>query len=179
MDNGTMALSCSDLWANEGGDWVNCAAGQGSTNNNFSTDPLFCDTTDVALTVRTDSDCAAANNPSCLQVGAWGTGCTPGTGATDEDLPRTTRLHPCHPNPFNPTTTIVYELKESAAVTLTVYDAAGRLVRVLVDEGRSAGRYEAVWNGRNNRGETVASGVYFYRLIAGSFVDSKKMILLK
>jgi hypothetical protein len=178
LDNGTVSLSCSDLWANEGGDWVGCAAGQESANNNMCADPLFCDTTGVALTVRTDSDCAAVNNPACGRVGAWGTGCTPGTGV-EEDVPRITRLHPCYPTPFTPTTTITVDLRQPAAVNLRVYDASGRLVRVLVDEGLDAGRYETTWNGRNQRGETVASGVYFYRLVAGSFVDSQKMVLLK
>jgi hypothetical protein len=84
-----------------------------------------------------------------------------------------------YPNPFNPSTTIRYEIKEATRVKLRVYDVAGRLVRTLVDESRKPDRYKAVWNGTNNRGQSVATGVYFYRLEAGSFVSTKKMVLLK
>ncbi len=64
-------------------------------------------------------------------------------------------------------------------VRLDVYDAAGRLVRVLVDANKSAGRHQAVWNGRDGLGAQAASGVYFYRLDARSFTQTRKMILLR
>ncbi len=84
------------------------------------------------------------------------------------------------PNPFNPTTTISYSLASAGRVTLRIYDVAGRLVRTLVDDDHApAGSREATWDGRDNSGATVASGVYFYRLEAGSFVSTKKMLLLK
>lgn len=83
------------------------------------------------------------------------------------------------PNPFNPHTTIHFGLAGPAHVTLSIYNAAGRLVRVLVDEHRAAGRHEAVWDGRDGEGRRAASGVYFYRLSAGSFEETKKMILLR
>jgi hypothetical protein len=84
-----------------------------------------------------------------------------------------------YPNPFNPTTTIRYEVKDAVHVQLKIYDVAGRLVRTLVDETRKPDRYKIVWNGVNDRGGNVATGVYFYRLEAGSFVSTKKMVLLK
>ncbi len=83
------------------------------------------------------------------------------------------------PNPFNPTTLIRYQLAEREHVTLSVYDASGRLVRTLVDEVRPVGKSEAMWDGRNNAGAPVGSGVYFYRLDAGKFSESRKMVLLK
>jgi alpha-tubulin suppressor-like RCC1 family protein len=83
------------------------------------------------------------------------------------------------PNPFNPVTTIRFGLKAPAHVSLRVYDAAGRIVRVLVDEPRPAGRYEAAWDGRGRAGRQIASGIYFYRIEAGEYAEMKKMVLLR
>jgi hypothetical protein len=84
------------------------------------------------------------------------------------------------PNPFNPTTTIKYEVKESGLVSLRIYNVAGQLVKTLVDGQRNAGQvYEATWNGLNNNGQSVSSGVYFYKLVAKNFSQTKKMVLLK
>jgi flagellar hook assembly protein FlgD len=83
------------------------------------------------------------------------------------------------PNPFNPSTTIAFGLKETGHVSLRVYDAAGRLVVTLIDESRPAGSYSMTWNGLSDSGSKAASGVYFYRLTAGTFVETRKMILLK
>jgi|GEM_PF-601198 len=95
------------------------------------------------------------------------------------DLPTEFALEENYPNPFNPTTTIQFALPEDASVTLEVYDATGRLVATLINSQLSAGRYESIWNGRNDAGSTVASGVYLYRLRAGSFVQTKTMLLMK
>jgi hypothetical protein len=84
------------------------------------------------------------------------------------------------PNPFNPTTTIKYEVKESGLVHLRIYNVAGQLVKTLVDEHRAAGQvHEARWNGLNNGGRPVSSGVYFYKLVATNFTQTKKMVLMK
>ena len=83
------------------------------------------------------------------------------------------------PNPFNPNTTIRYTIAQDAHVTLTVYDVAGRRVRTLVDDNKRPNFYKIVWDGKNDNGEQVASGVYFYRLVAGQFTRSKKMVVLK
>jgi hypothetical protein len=83
------------------------------------------------------------------------------------------------PNPFNPTTTIRYSVPGLGVVGLRVYDASGRLVRVLVDEQKPAGQYAATWDGRDVAGHLVASGVYFCRLEAGGVTQAKKLVLLK
>lgn len=89
-------------------------------------------------------------------------------------------LHQNVPNPFNPTTTIRFDVPAGGAnVDIAIYDAAGRLVRQIANERRDAGTWSVQWNGDDDRGQRVASGVYFYRMRAGSFVDTKKMVLLK
>jgi hypothetical protein len=83
------------------------------------------------------------------------------------------------PNPFNPTTMINFTLASRERVTVAVYDANGRLVRTLVDETRGAGSHDVQWDGRDDAGVTVGSGVYFYRMTAGKHTESKKMVMLK
>ena len=83
------------------------------------------------------------------------------------------------PNPFNPTTTISYSLAHSTEAELTVFNVRGALVRTLVNGRQQAGVHRVDWDGLSDRGQRVASGVYFYKLVAGSFVDTKKMTILK
>jgi hypothetical protein len=89
------------------------------------------------------------------------------------------RLEQNFPNPFNPQTNIAFSLKDPAQIKLTIYDVTGSRVRDLLDEKRVAGAYRIVWDGRNGNGSSVASGVYFCKIVAGSFSDTKKMVLLK
>ena len=84
------------------------------------------------------------------------------------------------PNPFNPVTVIKYQLPDPAEVTLAIYDVSGRQVRKLVDSQRMiAGAHGATWDGRDNSGNPVGSGVYFYVLRAGGLTDARRMVLLK
>ena len=101
-----------------------------------------------------------------------------------EAIPTETALLPNYPNPFNPETWIPYQLAEAADVTMTLYAADGRLVRTLALGHQSAGLYHsrtraAYWDGRNEFGEPVASGVYFYTLTAGDFTATRKMLIRK
>ncbi len=101
------------------------------------------------------------------------------TGTDTPKAPDASYLAQNYPNPFNPTTRIAFGLSAPGHVSLRIYDAAGRLVRALADEDRSAGRYEETWDGRDSNGRAAASGIYFYRLSAGSFVETRKMALLR
>ena len=84
------------------------------------------------------------------------------------------------PNPFNPATTITYDVAAQGNVTIHIYDVSGRLVRTLVDTNKPVGRYTATWDGRDDRGSAVHSGVYFYRMDAPGYRSTaKKMMLLK
>ena len=101
------------------------------------------------------------------------------TGDEPPGTPPAYFLEQNYPNPFNPITTIVFGIKEQGYVSLRIYDAAGRIVAMLVDETRSAGQYTSEWNGRSVDGRAVSSGVYFYRLITKEFKETRKMILLR
>ena len=98
-----------------------------------------------------------------------------------QSTPREFALHQNFPNPFNPDTTIKYDLAESADVTLQIYNVLGQVVRTLVaSEAQSAGRYQIRWNGMDERGVPVSSGIYFYQIAAdGKFSDVRKLMLLK
>ncbi|TDI88765.1 MAG: T9SS type A sorting domain-containing protein, partial [Caldithrix sp.] len=88
-------------------------------------------------------------------------------------------LHNNYPNPFNPATTITYDLPEAANVVLKIYNVLGREVRTLIYSRQQPGPQSVVWDGRNALGIKVSSGIFIYRLQAGDFVQTKKMILLK
>lgn len=95
------------------------------------------------------------------------------------DLPITTMMVGIHPNPFNPQTEIFYELVAAAAVELAIYDLKGARVRRLVHESMRAGRHRAVWNGEDDAGQRVASGVYLARFTSGDHRDVKKVVMVK
>jgi hypothetical protein len=98
---------------------------------------------------------------------------------TESLIPDKYTLAQNYPNPFNPSTRIRYTLPEAGFVTLKIFRIDGELVKTVQDDYQPAGRYEKVWDGRNDHGAKVSSGVYFYRLVANNFVQVKKMILLK
>ncbi len=98
---------------------------------------------------------------------------------TDTPLPRSSSMSQNYPNPFNPTTTIEFRIHETTRAKVTVYNLLGQRVRDLVDQDLAAGTYSTEWDGRDLTGQQVPSGVYFYKLQAGSYVESRKMTLLK
>jgi hypothetical protein len=95
------------------------------------------------------------------------------------ETPAAYRLAQNYPNPFNPVTTIKFDIREKGQVSLKIYNVAGQLVRTLVEGELDAGSYAEDWKGLNDGGSKVASGVYFYRLEAGTFESVKKMVLLR
>ena len=97
-----------------------------------------------------------------------------------EAVPTAVLLQQNAPNPFNPRTTISFELEQSQRVSLRVFDLAGRLVRTLVDkETLEPRRYRREWNGRNEAGQLMAAGVYFYRLDTDRTSETRRMMLVK
>jgi hypothetical protein len=102
-----------------------------------------------------------------------------GVGGGGETVPEAYALHQNFPNPFNPNTAIRYELPNEGRVVLRVYNILGQEVRTLVNAKQAAGVQTVRWDGRNNLGQAVSSGIYLYRLEAGSYVKTLKMTLLK
>ncbi len=94
-------------------------------------------------------------------------------------VPETYSLMHNYPNPFNPATTIEYDLPEDGLVVITVFNSLGQIVRTLYDGRQLAGSYKVHWDATNEKGHQISSGVYFYRLKAGKFINIKKMILLR
>ena len=128
-----------------------------------------------------------AQRASTVSVSGIGWANTTGAAPSisgDMKLVESSMLLPNYPNPFNPETWIPFRLAEDATVTLTIYDVDGRVVRGLDIGHQRAGIYETrnkaiYWDGRNDLGEHVASGVYFYHLEAGDYSATKRMVILK
>lgn len=94
-------------------------------------------------------------------------------------LPFKFNLKQNYPNPFNPITTITYDLPENSYVSITIYDMLGNLVNNLINKNQSSGSKSVQWDATNNQGEPVSAGVYLYKIQAGEFSQTKKMVLLK
>ncbi len=136
----------------------------------------------ITLTFRTNSvfqdSITQMNNPadwtftnpgSCIRLDFL-----TGTEGNSSEIPTVFKLYNNYPNPFNPSTSIKYDVPRNTFVNLSVYDILGKLVTNLVSQDMTAGRYDIVWDAKN-----YASGTYIYRLEAGEFTDVKKMILVK
>ncbi len=94
-------------------------------------------------------------------------------------IPESFRLGHNFPNPFNPTTEIRYDLPQPSQVKIQIFDLQGRLVKTLINKEQPAGHHSVIWDARNSAGHKVSTGLYFYRMQAGSFNQVKRMILLK
>lgn len=100
-------------------------------------------------------------------------------GNSDVELPGSFELAQNYPNPFNPSTEISFSLPSNTHVELDIFNVLGQKVRTLVSGDLTAGEHTVMWDGQNANGATVSSGVYFYRIAAGDFTDTKKMMMLK
>ncbi|MBT7519938.1 MAG: T9SS type A sorting domain-containing protein, partial [Candidatus Marinimicrobia bacterium] len=134
-----------------------------------------------------DSSPTLSNNqlcppyPSCIEdyVGEQDTTNCEQVSIIDATFPITYNLHNAYPNPFNPVTTLQYDLPEDALVNITIYDMMGRVVSNLVSSQQNAGYKSIQWNATNNEGQPVSAGLYLYTIQAGKFRQTKKMVLLK
>jgi hypothetical protein len=116
----------------------------------------------------------SANGPVVVLVDIQGT-----MGIEDDLLPMAFALYQNYPNPFNPTTIITYDLPEATRVELVIYDVLGQHVATMKNARQEAGSYQVRWNGTNDSGAPVSTGLYFYRLNAGTNSATKKMIFMK
>jgi len=132
----------------------------------------------LALPVGTNSirfECNGGGSPHPLYLDSTCIGTPVGITNIHTGVPNSYSLHQNYPNPFNPTTTIKFDIPKDANVTFEIYDVLGRLVATLANnEFKKADEYEVTWDAAK-----FASGVYFYRITANDFVDTKKMVLLK
>jgi hypothetical protein len=172
----TPVVTCTDIWGNAGGDALCGTSGGG----NFSANPGFCGTVEKPYNLAPGSVCAPGGQPGApcggLLIGALPAGC----GASAVPLPETLALAAGNaPNPFNPATTIWFELREPGPVTLRIHDVRGAHVYTHTWDQAPAGRTELVWRGVDATGRAVPSGVYLYRVeSAGTFV-SRRMSLIR
>jgi len=162
-------------------------------SNNMEGDPLFVDAANGDYHLPAGSPAKNAGHPdakyndpdgSRSDIGAYG-----GPGATGTEVvehPRDAAAVPGgfslsqnYPNPFNPVTSINYQLPKQTEVRLQVYNILGELVKTLVDKKQPAGYYRMRWNGKDEYGRSVASGVYLYSLRAGEFVQVRKMLFVQ
>ncbi len=95
------------------------------------------------------------------------------------DAPKEFHLYDNYPNPFNPTTKIAFEIPKQSEVKIVIYDILGRIVKQVADETKEAGYFEYTWDGRNDRGATVSSGLYFCRVSAENWHAVKKLVMTK
>jgi flagellar hook assembly protein FlgD len=84
-----------------------------------------------------------------------------------------------YPNPFNPTTTLHYDLPEDALVNITIYDMQGRHIKTLINQTQDAGYRSVIWDATNDHGKPESAGIYLYQIQAGEYMQTKKMVLLK
>ena len=101
-----------------------------------------------------------------------------GTGVGNDIISKTDLLGN-YPNPFNPTTRISYSLLQQEMVNISIYNVKGEKIKTIVNEIMSTGNHQILWQGTNDKGKSVSSGIYFYKLRAGRYTETGKMILLK
>ncbi|MDZ4183088.1 MAG: FlgD immunoglobulin-like domain containing protein, partial [Candidatus Cloacimonadaceae bacterium] len=103
----------------------------------------------------------------------------PGDPGTPPLPPSVTKLMAAYPNPFNPSTNIRYSLKEAGKVRIEIYNVKGQMIRTFENNHNQPGYYQVMWDGRDNSGRAVSSGLYLYRMISGHYRESRKMVLGK
>lgn len=195
LENGSIDVVYNDIQGGWPGD------------GNIDEDPSFADTINYQLS--DPSPCIGAGADSIDIGGIWyhapttdiagnprpnPSGSMPDMGAWESPLPspvvgilmtgrgsvpETYSLSQSYPNPFNPTTTIAYQVPRQSVVRIEIYNTLGQKVRTLLNKRKESGSYQAFWDGRNDGGAQMGSGVYLYRMIAGAFVQTRKMILMK
>jgi len=94
-------------------------------------------------------------------------------------MPPVSRLHTNFPNPFNPSTTIAFDVARDGNVEIEIFNIRGQKIKTLVNDNYTAGRHSVVWQGTDNYGRAMSSGVYFYRMTVGEFTETRRMLLMK
>jgi len=137
------------------------------------------DSSNVSFNISNNQLCPPY--PECVEdyVGEQDTSNCEQVSIIDETLPISYNLHNAFPNPFNPATTLRYDIPEDGFVNITIYDLVGRQVKALLNSPQTAGHRSIQWNATNNAGQQVPAGVYLYSIETANFRQTKKMVLLK
>jgi hypothetical protein len=177
-------LHCCDIYGNEG-DYVGVFEGLDGVFGNISEDPLFCGASypEEPLRLQSGSPCGPHSPPNeeCDLIGAWPVGCDPAGANPPPTGQIGFYLTPNGPNPFSAETRMTFVIPDEAGdshVRLSVYDAAGRLIRTLVDRRQGAGIHRISWDGRTHLGKPATSGVYSCRLRVADRTISHRMVLV-
>jgi hypothetical protein len=185
--DGEIHISCSDIFGNAGGDWVECIAEQYGINGNFSADPLFCEAATGDLSLHQDSPCMPGQHPlgdECQIIGAWPIGCPISPVIDGPVRSGTYGLTRCAPNPFRSVTWITYVLPgplpagHAEDVQLCIHDASGRLVRTLATAPPTAGQHTLPWDGMDDAGRRLPAGTYYCRMRWGGQTTLRHLSLV-
>jgi predicted outer membrane repeat protein len=176
LDTFAARVQCSDFFGNAGGDWGGGLAAQLGQYGNIAADPLFCDMAGGDVRLHAGSPCAAGNSP-CGLMGALAALC--GLSDAPTAVPAALRINPAFPNPFNPRTTLRLDLPAAAPTRVAVYDPAGRLVRVLLDEPLARGPHAVTWDGRDAGDRPLPAGLYFFVVTSGRQRGVGRAMLIK
>ena len=139
----------------------------------FDTSGLLESTYTATITIHNNSIDSLVTIPVTLHVTSVG------IEDPTPQVPIEFTLSQNYPNPFNPSTTISFDLPKESNVEISVFNIKGQKVKTMMNDVLPAGNHSVVWNGKNNNNESVSSGIYFYRITAGDFTDTKKCIILK
>jgi hypothetical protein len=145
---------------------------------NIDADPSFCNVDSLNFSLNDTSPCVGTGENGS-NMGAFGVACSSELLAEDRVIPSKFFLYQNYPNPFNPSTIIRYDLPNNSFVSLTVYDMIGRVVKNLIKRTQVAGFQSVQWDATNNKNQPVSAGIYIYSIYSDSFIDTKKMILVK
>jgi len=173
LDGAHPILVQSNIYGHDEGDWTGDLAAQLHVAENFSADPLYCGPGDHHL--QAESPCLPQNNGFGL-VGALGQGCD---SPTDVPPAATPLALGAQPNPFNPLTEVVYSVPQSGPVRVSVFDPRGRRLAVLVRSDQAAGEHRVRWEGRDESGRSLASGLYILVLETGGQRLTSKIMLAR
>jgi hypothetical protein len=177
-----ITIEYTDIYANAGGDWTGPISELPGQYGNFSLDPEFADPQNADYHLDENSPCIDAGDPSApydpdntiTDIGTFYFDQATGIAEPDHDLPSGLKLISNYPNPFNVSTVIKYIIPEASRVKLHIYDCRGRKVLTLLDSEQPSGEHSVTLNASK-----FTSGVYFCRIIAGGFSDSRKLVLIK
>jgi hypothetical protein len=172
-------LSCCDIYGNPGGDWVGPISSQFGINGNISLDPLFCAPNVGDFRLQEGSPCRphSPENPECDLLGAWPVGCDISTVQLPP-LPSGSEIRVV-PNPVSGPSTIFLRAGSAGIVTVGVFDLEGKLVRSLFRGDLAAGERDLSWDGLDEAGRLLPSGVYFVRMDGSRAAGSARVLYIR